>query len=117
MTRRFLSLFTLAVTGWLATACARGAGPTNPAPDFKEVYELLRANLPEATDGTLNRAAVAGLVSQFPGKVALVGGPGNGSAGLQNGSALGKTAIIENNVLYFRVSRVMGSLPGELVAD
>src|ERR1039457_2212447 len=106
MTRRLLRLFTLVLTGWLAMRCPVYADPTNPAPDFKEVYELLRANLPEATDGTLNRAAVAGLVSQFPGKVALIGGPTEGVAGSQNGSALGKAVIIENNVVYFRISRV-----------
>ncbi|MFZ0828885.1 MAG: S41 family peptidase [Verrucomicrobiia bacterium] len=116
MTRRLLKLFTLVLTGGLALRSAAYSGPTNPAPDFKEVYELLRANLPEATDGTLNRAAVAGLVSQFPGKVALVGGPTEGSAGSQNGSALSKAAVIENNVVYFRVSRITGSLPGELGA-
>jgi hypothetical protein len=115
MTRRLLRLFTLVLTGGLALCGSAYAGPTNPAPDFKEVYELLRANLPEATDGSLNRAAVAGLVSQFPGKVALVGGPGDGSIGT-TGSALSKSGVIENNVVYFRVSRVTGSLPGELGA-
>ena len=114
MTRCASSLWFLALTGWLAANSSLQAGPTNPAPDFKEVYELLRANLPEATDGALNRAAVAGLVSQFPGKVALVGGSTAGSSGPQNGSALGKSAVIENNVVYFRVSRVTGSLSGEL---
>ena len=116
MTRCLLRRFTLVLAGGLALLGSAHAGPTNPAPDFKEVYELLRANLPEATEGALNRAAVAGLVSQFPGKVALVGGPGDGAAGPQNGSALGKAAIIENNVVHFRVSRIMGSLPGELTA-
>ena len=116
MTRRLLRLFTLVLASELALCCSLHADPANPTPDFKEVYELLRANLPEATEGTLNRAAVAGLLSQFPGKVALVGGPGDGSARRQNGSALGKAAIIENNVVYFRVSRVKGSLPGELAA-
>src|SRR6202142_4695846 len=116
MTLRLLKLFTLVLAGGLALLGSAHAGPTNPAPDFKEVYELLRANLPEATDGSLNRAAVAGLMSQFPGKVALVGSPADGAAGSQNGSALGKAAIIENNVVYFRVSRVNGSLPGDLVA-
>ena len=116
MTRRFLRLFTLVLAGGLALRCSLRADPTNPAPDFKEVYDLLRANLPEATDGTLNRAAVAGLVAQFPGKVALVGGASNGAAGPQNGSALGQAVVIENNVVYFRVSRVTGSLPGELGA-
>ena len=72
MTRRLLSLFALALTGWLATPCVWGADTTNPAPDFKEVYDLLRTNLTGATDENLNRAAVQGLVSQFPGKVSLV---------------------------------------------
>ena len=116
MTRRLLILFTLVLAGGLAGRGSVRAGATNPAPDFKEVYELLRANLPEATDGTLNRAAVAGLVSQYPGKVVLVGGPMDGATGPQHGPALATAARIENNVVYFRVSRVMESLAGELVA-
>jgi hypothetical protein len=115
MTRRFLSLFILAGAGWLATPCVWGADPTNAAPDFKEVYELLRANLPGATDGNLNRAAVDGLLSQFPGKVTLVGGA-TGAAGSTGATALGRSAIIENNVAYVRVSRVAESLPAELEA-
>ena len=106
----------MVLTGGLAWSGSAQAGPTNPVPDFKEVYELLRANLPEATDGILNRAVVAGLVSQFPGKVVLVGGPADAVTGSQNGSALAKTVVIENNVVYFRVSRILASLPGELSA-
>jgi Peptidase family S41 len=116
MIRHFPRLVILGLTGWLAATAVLQAEQTNPAPDFKEVYELLRANLPGATDGSLNRAAVAGLVSQYPGKVVLVGGPWDGTTGPQNGSALGKAALIEGNVAYFRVSRVVGSLPGEIVA-
>ena len=63
MTRRCLSLFALALTGWLAMPCARGADATNPAPDFKEVYDLLRTNLAGATDDNLNRAAMEGLIA------------------------------------------------------
>ncbi len=116
MTRRFLSLFALALTGWLATPCARGADTTNPAPDFKEVYDLLRTNLTGVTDENLNRAAVQGLVSQFPGKVALVGGAADGSAIPQGGTALSKSAILENDVVYLRVGRVVGNLANELSA-
>jgi hypothetical protein len=114
MTRRFLTICTLALTGWLATPCVRGADPTNPAPDFKEVYELLRANLPGATDAALNRAAVAGLVSQFPGKVALIGGAADGTALMSGEPAWGKAGIIESNVAYLRISRVAAGLAGEL---
>ena len=106
----------MVLTGGVALSGSVHGGPTNAAPDFKEVYDLLRANLPGVTDGALNRAAVAGLMAQFPGRVAIVGGSGDGVAGPQIGSALGKAVIIENNVLYFRVSRVVGSLPGVLNA-
>jgi len=116
MTRRFLSLFALAVTGWLATPCARGGDTTNPAPDFKEVYDLLRTNLTGATDDELNRAAIEGLLSRFPGKVSLVGGAADGSATPPDGSALSKSAIIENNVAYLRVGHVTGNLAAELTA-
>ena len=95
MTRRFLSLFALALAGWLATRCAWDADPTNPAPDFKEVYELLRTNLTGVTDENLNRAAIEGLLSRFPGKVSLVGGAADGrrsrkADGIEQIGGLGK---------------------------
>ena len=116
MTRRFLKLFALALTGWLATPCTRGADAMNPAPAFKEVYDLLRTNLTGVTDENLNRAAVEGLLSQFPGKVSLVGGAADGPAGLLGGPALSKSAVIESNVAYLRVGRVTTGLADELGA-
>lgn len=116
MTRHFLSLFALAVTGWLATPCVRGADTTNPVPDFKEVYDLLRTNLTGATDDNLNRAAIEGLLSRFPGKVSLVGGAADGSAIPPGGTALSKSAVLENDVVYLRVGRVSGNLANELTA-
>src|ERR1035441_6048806 len=117
MTRHFLSLFALALTGWLAMHCARGADTTNSAPDFKEVYDLLRTNLTGATDDNLNRAAIEGLLSRFHGKVSLVGGAADGSAIPQGGTALSKTAIIENNVAYLRIGRGTGNLANEIRAE
>jgi len=116
MTRHFLGLFALALTIWLATASARAADTTNPAPDFKEVYDLLRTNLAGATDDNLNRAAVEGLLSRFPGKVSLVGGAADGTAIAQGRMALGKSAVVENNVAYLRVGWVAGNLADELRA-
>jgi hypothetical protein len=115
MTRRFLSLFALGLTGWLATPCLGGADATNRAPDFKEVYDLLRTNLTGATDDNLNRAAIAGLLSRFPGKVSLVGVAADGSAIPSSGMVLSKS-IIENNVAYLRIGRVTGNLANELSA-
>jgi hypothetical protein len=116
MTRRCLRLFVLALTGWLATVCARGADATNPAPDFKEIYDLLRTNLAGVTDDNLNRAAVGGLLSRFPGQVSLVGGGADESATSQGGTALSKSAVVENNVAYLRVGCVTGNLTDGLRA-
>ena len=117
MTRRFLSLCLLVAIGWLVVFGVRGADATNPAPDFKEVYDLLRTNLPGATDAALNRAAVAGLLSQFPGQVTLVGGgAGGGAASGPGETALIRSAVIESNVAHLRISRVAAGLPGELAA-
>jgi hypothetical protein len=116
MTRHFLSLFALAVTGWLATPCVWGADATNREPDFKEVYDLLRTNLTGATDNNLNRAAIEGLLSRFPGKVSLVGGAADRSAIPPGGMALSKSAVLENDVVYLRVGRVTGNLATELTA-
>jgi hypothetical protein len=112
MTRRFFSLSALA----LATLFGAGGSlradtlaPHGTAPDFKEVYELLRTNFPGATAEDLNRAAVEGLLSRFPGKVSLVGGAADGSA-------LSKSAVIESNVAYLRIGRVAANLADELGA-
>ncbi len=106
----------MTLTGWLATACVRGADATNAAPDFKEVYDLLRTNLAGATDDNLNRAAIEGLLSRFPGKVSLVGGAADGPASPQDGPAVSKSAVVENNVAYLRVGQVTGNLTDELRA-
>ena len=90
--------------------------PHGTAPDFKEVYELLRTNLTGATAENLNRAAVEGLLSQFPGKVSLVGGAADGPAAPQGSPALSKSVVIESNVAYLRVGRVEASLADELSA-
>jgi len=116
MTRCFLSFFAVVLTGWLAVSRLQGADLTNPAPDFKEVYDLLRANLPGATDESLNRAAVEGLLMQFHGKVMLAGGALDGAISQRGGTELNKSAVLENNVAYWSVSRIAGSLAGELDA-
>jgi hypothetical protein len=109
MTRRFPSLFALALTGLLPARCSLCAGTTNTAPDFKEVYDLLRTNLAGATAEDLNRAAVECLLSQFPGKVSLVGGAADRSA-------LTKSAVIESNVAYLRIGCVTTSFADDLGA-
>jgi hypothetical protein len=119
MTRRFFSLSALVLAALFAAGGSLRADtlvPHGAAPDFKEVYDLLRTNLPDSTAEKLNRAAVEGLLSQFPGKVSLVGSAADGSVIPQGGPALGKSAVIEGNVAYLRIGHVEASLAGELGA-
>ena len=74
MIQRFLNLFVLTLAGLLAAGGALRAEATDTAPDFNQVYELLRANLPNASDAELNSAAVKGLLRQLHGRATLVGG-------------------------------------------
>jgi hypothetical protein len=119
MTRRFFCLSALALAALLAAGGLLRADtipPHGPAPDFKEVYELLRTNLAGATVENLNRAAVEGLLSRFPGKVSLIGGAADEPAAPQSGPALSTFVVIEGNVAYLRVGRVAASLADELGA-
>jgi hypothetical protein len=119
MTRHFFSLSALALAALFAAGGSLRAEtipPGGTAPDFKEVYELLRTNLADATTENLNRAAVEGLLSRFPGKVSLVGDAADGSASPQGGTALSKSAVIESNIAYLRIGRVAGNLANELSA-
>ena len=50
MIQRFLNLFVLTLAGLLAAGGALRAKATDTAPDFNQVYELLRANLPNTSD-------------------------------------------------------------------
>jgi hypothetical protein len=114
MTRRFFSLFALALTGLLVSRCSLCADTTNTAPDFKEVYDLLRTNLTGATDETLNRAAVEGLLAQLHGKALLVDSGVEETTIPQGGTALSKAAILESNVVYLRASCVTNGLADKL---
>ena len=83
---------------------------TNQPPEFTEVYKLLREHLPGATDESLNQAAVAGLVAEFPGQVAIVG---EGAAAITNRAA-DKSRVLDHAVVYLRVSQATDTLAAEL---
>ena len=87
------------------------AAPT-PPPDFKEVYELLRAHLPGATEAALNQAAVTGLLAQFPGQTALVSASGVAPT---NDPPV-RATLVEQQVLWLQVSRVTEDLAAQIGA-
>jgi hypothetical protein len=63
-------------------------------PKFDEVYQLLRTNLEGVSQSDLERAAVKGLLEQFPGQVMLVKEESNNGAAL---NVSGNVAYIPNN--------------------
>lgn len=81
------------------------AAATNDAPDFKEVYELLKANLAGVTDTELNRAAVAGLLSELRPQVRVIGEAGT-AAGATNAALKVTTAVYEGGYGYVRMSQM-----------
>lgn len=89
-----------------AGARAEGSGS---APDFKEVYDLIRAHLQGISDNDLNRAAVQGLVSKLSPKVFLVN-PAGSSSDETTKALVTKSSLLEEDIAYVRVGRVEGGL-------
>lgn len=97
---------------FLAGGILAAPAATTNAPDFKEVYGLLLAHLPGATDDRLNQAAVAGLLAQLSGKAELVSDTGAPTAPVLPV----KAAILNQGVAYLRVSRVNDTLAARIGA-
>ena len=112
MMRRFLNLFVLALAGLLAACSSSRADTTAAAPDFQQVYDLLRANLAGVSGAELNSAAVEGLLKQLHGRATIVGNETETAS--ESGTDLIKSAVLENDVAYLRVGEVGSSLKNEL---
>ena len=101
----------------LVTLCVRpvavSAQTSNAAPDFKEVYELIRTHLAGANPADLDHGAITGLLNQLHNKVSLVDGPTGVELDLQ-GSALTKSNLFDGGIAYLRVGRVVSALPGQV---
>lgn len=82
---------------------SRGAATSN-APDFKEVYDLLHANLAGVDEDALNRAAVQGLLSQLSPRAMLLGD--QDAASSTNTEAAMRTAVFEGAYGYLRIGQV-----------
>lgn len=81
------------------------------APEFKEVYEAVRAHLSGITEAELNRAAVQGLVSALGPKVLLL------ASGARNDSPAGtpmasRSVLVDGEIAYVRIARVSEGLAG-----
>lgn len=112
MTRSVFNLCLTVLFGWMLVGPTVRAAATNETPDFNEVYDLLRANLPGISEADLNRAAVLGLFENLRGKVSLVEEQG-GAASSPTGQLI-RATVIEDNVAYARVKQVGSELAEEL---
>ena len=113
MTRRFLKLGALKSAGLLLAAGLAHADTTGTAPDFNQVYELLRANIPGLTPTELNSAAVNGLLEQLHGRATIIGGSEENTASPSE-TELIKSAVLESNVAYLHVGKVGDDLANQL---
>jgi len=111
----FLSLYIPVLAGLLATCGLARAEVTNAAPDFQQVYELLRAHLGGVSDAKLNSAAVEGLLKQLHGRATLVNDLAKTTTS-QGGRELVKSDILESNVAYLRVGQVGDDLAEQVNA-
>lgn len=89
------------------------AASTNAAPDFREVYDLLKEHLTGVSETELNRAAVEGLLSNLRGKVTLIT-PDRAAEEAAASPLAAKTVLLEGDVAYFRAGRVADGLAQEI---
>ena len=104
------SCFAALVALFLAMMPAQG-DTTNTAPDFKEVFDLIRTHLPGVTESELNQAAVEGLLSALRGKVSIVG---TGGGSISNVPAIAVARVMESNVAYVRLAGLDEGLASRL---
>jgi Peptidase family S41 len=88
---------------------------TNAVPEFRVVFDLVRAHLAGVSEAELNRAAVEGLLAGLRGKVRLVTDT-NLPLALTNAPLVSKTNLLDEDIAYVRVSRVGDGLAGAVSA-
>ena len=82
------------------------------APDPREVFDLIRTNLPGVTDAQLQTAAVEGLIRQLQPRVWLASADPATNTG--SPALLTQTTRYEGSVVYLRIGRVGAGLAAAL---
>jgi hypothetical protein len=83
------------------------ADTPRPAPDFKQVYELIQQHLAGANQPELNRAAVQCLISSLAPKVSIVGTPASED---KESVLVTQASLFDGPIAYIRVGRVDSGL-------
>jgi len=99
----------------LAAASAVQAA-TNSTPDFKEVYEAVRAHVAGVSDVELNRAAVNGLLKELGPKATLVTSQSASQPANVVTQLVSRTLVFDHNFVYLRIARVADGLTAALRA-
>jgi hypothetical protein len=86
------------------------ADSSTELPEFKEVFELIRAHMEGASDKQLDRAAVQALVSALGPRVMLVG-TANETNTQSTGPLLSQVNIYDGEFACLRIGRVADGLP------
>jgi hypothetical protein len=97
----------LAVLLTLAGEVSSPAAGTN-APDFQEVYDLIRQHASGLSPEDLNRAAVQGLVNALGSRVSL--GTNDAPADAGEKKLVAETILFDGNIAYLRITRVADGL-------
>lgn len=80
------------------------------AADFKEVYELIRANAAGTSEAELNRAAVDGLLTKVSARAWLVD-PAKASATDASAAPISSSALFDDSYGYIRIAYLSARLP------
>src|SRR5437763_864880 len=84
------------------------AEASTPAPDFHEVYDLIRQHLADVNDAELNRIAVQALVSALNPRVVFV--KDSGTETRKEDLVISKSSLFDGSIAYIRVVRVQDAL-------
>ena len=98
------------IAGLIVMLATQPALHAAAAPDFQEVFELVRTNVTGLSDAELNRAAVAGLLDALGPRVSLVTNGAAGDAASTNVPVVSKANVFDNEIAYLRIGRIDDSV-------
>ena len=93
------SIVAISMAGYTASV-AWAADSDRTAPDFRQVFDLIRQNLPEVSEEELYRAATEGLVENLAPRVTLVRTGANSEPA---SVGLTRSNLFDRSVIYLRV--------------
>ena len=104
--------FPLAAMSLALTVSRLSAAESAPAPDFKEVQRIVREHLAGATDDSINRAAVDGLLLALNGRATVVT---NASEPSTN-PVVSHERVFDGGIGYVRLARIESPMAESLGA-